>query len=134
MSFKERIVAQGKKLASSGPVVRLIGNERVMRVATGVMDARSRVRAAADLAAEAWSVLMNGHALPTIDPALEGGADVRGAAVNEKTTNGTGAAAAPAEGERTNGQAAASAPRRAPSGGATGFGEAGAQQELAAHM
>lgn len=41
-----------------------MGNDRVMRLATGVMDAPNRLRAA-------WDILLNGHALPNIDPALE---------------------------------------------------------------
>lgn len=77
MSMKDRLVEQGRKLASSGVVVRLMSNDRVMKVATGVMDAKTRVRAARDLAGEALNVLVNGHALPTIDPALEGADEVR---------------------------------------------------------
>src|SRR5262245_17093880 len=77
MTMKERILERGKKLATSGVVARLISNDRVMRVATGVMDARTRVGAAGELAAEAWSVLLNGHALPVIDPALEGSDEVK---------------------------------------------------------
>jgi 8-amino-7-oxononanoate synthase len=78
MGIKDRIVEQGKKLTSSGPFVRLISNDGVMRVATGVMDAKNRFSAVADHASQAWSVLLNGHALPTIDPALEGEPDVTG--------------------------------------------------------
>lgn len=77
MSMKDRLVGRGKKLATSGVVVRLMGNDRVMRVATGVMDAPERVRAAAQLAGEALDVLLHGHALPTIDPSLEGDDEVR---------------------------------------------------------
>ena len=76
MTMKERLLQRGKKIATTGVVTRLISNDRVMRVATGVMDARTRFRAAGELAAEAWSVLLNGHALPTIDPALEGSDEV----------------------------------------------------------
>lgn len=78
MGIKDRIVEQGKKLTTSGPFVRLVSNDGVMRVATGVMDARNRFNAAADHASQAWSILLNGHALPTIDPALEGEPDVTG--------------------------------------------------------
>jgi 8-amino-7-oxononanoate synthase len=78
MSVKDRIVEQGKKLASSSTVVRLVSNDRVMKVATGMMEARGRLQAASDRAAEAWSIIVNGHALPTIDPALDGGDDVVG--------------------------------------------------------
>jgi 8-amino-7-oxononanoate synthase len=94
MSVKERLVEQGKKLTSSGAFVRLVSNDRVMRVATGVLDARNRVRAAADLAGEAWSILLKGHALPTIDPALEGEADAQGTNGAAKT-NGIAAHAPP---------------------------------------
>jgi 8-amino-7-oxononanoate synthase len=76
MTMKDRLREGGKKLATTGLVTRLISNDRVMKVATGVMDARTRVRAVGELAAEAWSVLLNGHALPTIDPALEGSDEV----------------------------------------------------------
>jgi 8-amino-7-oxononanoate synthase len=76
MTMKDRLRQGGKKLATTGLVTRLISNDRVMKVATGVMDARTRVRAVGELAAEAWSVLLNGHALPTIDPALEGSDEV----------------------------------------------------------
>ena len=69
---------QGRKLASSSAFVRLVSNDRVMHVANGIMDARNRLNAAREHAAEAWNVLVNGHALPTIDPALEGEAEVTG--------------------------------------------------------
>lgn len=95
MSVKDRIVEQGKKLASSSAVVRLVSNDRVMKVATGVMEARTRLQAASDRASEAWSILLNGHALPTIDPSHEGGDDVVG----------TRKAAPPAEKPKTNGHA-----------------------------
>ncbi len=79
MSIKDRLVEQGKKLTTSGPFVRLVSNDSFMRVATGVMDAKNRLHAAAEHASEAWSILLNGHALPTIDPALEGEPDATGA-------------------------------------------------------
>ncbi|XXX81039.1 aminotransferase class I/II-fold pyridoxal phosphate-dependent enzyme [Sorangium sp. So ce134] len=80
MSMKDRLVDQAKKLASSGTVVRVVSNDRVMRLATGVMDAKNRLRAARERAAEAWDILLNGHALPNIDPALDDEAGVHGAA------------------------------------------------------
>ncbi|MFO0755291.1 MAG: aminotransferase class I/II-fold pyridoxal phosphate-dependent enzyme [Byssovorax sp.] len=95
MSIKERLVEQGKKITSSTAFVRLVSNDKVMQVATGVMDARSRIEAARGHAAEAWNVLLHGHALPTIDPALEGETEATG----EKRTNGAGHA-------RANGSAA----------------------------
>src|ERR1041385_3167166 len=97
MSMRDRLVEQGKELASSGAVLRLMSNDRVMRVATGVMDARTRLRTATGLAAEAWNVLLNGHALPTIDPALEGDDEVRARPLNGGAhVNGNGAARADA--------------------------------------
>ena len=73
MSVIDRL---GKKLSSSGAVMRLISNDRVMQVATGIMDARGRFEAAAERASEAWSIILHGHALPTIDPALDGNDEV----------------------------------------------------------
>ncbi|WP_437552740.1 aminotransferase class I/II-fold pyridoxal phosphate-dependent enzyme [Sorangium sp. So ce367] len=74
--MKDRLVDQAKKLTSSGVVVRVVSNDRVMRLATGVMDAKNRLRAARERAAEAWDILLNGHALPNIDPALDDEAGV----------------------------------------------------------
>ncbi|MGK4005679.1 aminotransferase class I/II-fold pyridoxal phosphate-dependent enzyme [Sorangium sp. So ce1036] len=137
MSMKDRLVDQAKKLASSSTVVRVVSNDRVMRLATGVMDAKNRLRAARERAAEAWDILLNGHALPNIDPALDDEAGVHGAAparaaapraaanggalstVEEATTDR--AAARP----RTNGAAA---------NGAGTYVAAAAEQQLATQM
>src|SRR5512140_1895705 len=43
MGLRDRLVARGKRLTSSGAVLRLVSNDTVMRVATGVMDARTRL-------------------------------------------------------------------------------------------
>ena len=67
---------QGKKIASSDRVVRLLSNDRVMQLATGLMDARTRLEAASEKATEALDILLHGHALPTIDPALDGNDEV----------------------------------------------------------
>ncbi len=64
MSVRERIEEQGKRLLQSGPVVRLLSNDRTMQVVTAVMDAPVRLRAA-------WDILAHGPALPSIDPALD---------------------------------------------------------------
>ncbi|WP_231511617.1 aminotransferase class I/II-fold pyridoxal phosphate-dependent enzyme [Chondromyces apiculatus] len=69
--MKDRLVDQAKKLASSGPFVRLVSNDRVMKLATGLMDARGRLQAAGVRASEALDILWNGYELPTIDPALD---------------------------------------------------------------
>ena len=73
MSVRDLLVDQGKKLASSSLVLRLVSNDRVMKVATGVMDARSRLRAVAEKVAEAGDILVNGHAMPNIDSTLTQG-------------------------------------------------------------
>lgn len=85
MSIRERLVEQGKKLASSRMVLRMTSSDRVMRVANGMMDAKSRFRAASDRMAEAWSILLNGYGLPTIDPALDDDDDVVGANTSGST-------------------------------------------------
>src|SRR4051794_30206218 len=100
MSMKDRVVDQAKKLASSGVVVRAVSNDRVMRLATGGMDAENRLSAAAGRGGEAWDILVNGHALPNIDPSLDEGATVyaapsrrsgpRNGASGEVATNGKG--------------------------------------------
>jgi 8-amino-7-oxononanoate synthase len=127
MSIRERLAEQGKRLVSSRMVLRMTSSDRVMRVANGVMDAKSRFRAAGDRVAEAWSILLNGYGLPTIDPALDDDGDVIGAATSGSTmpqgssgssssmgrsVNGTPAHAraeapkAPAEAKAVNGEPA----------------------------
>ncbi|HRI65740.1 MAG TPA: aminotransferase class I/II-fold pyridoxal phosphate-dependent enzyme [Polyangium sp.] len=89
MSLIDQLMEQGKKLASSDRVVRLLSNDRVMQLATGLMDARTRLEAASEKASEAFDILLNGHALPTIDPALEGNDEVvaKPAAAAEKSAS-----------------------------------------------
>lgn len=112
MSIRERLAEQGKKLVSSRMMLRVTSSDRVMRLANGVMDARGRFRAAGDRVAEAWTILINGYGLPTIDPALEDDGDVVGASSAGTTTpQGPSASRAPAEAKRPlNGSAASSAP------------------------
>jgi 8-amino-7-oxononanoate synthase len=64
------ILERGKKLASSPAVMRLLASDRVMKVATGVMEARERFGEAAVLWKEGVRVLTNGHAMPNLDPSL----------------------------------------------------------------
>ncbi len=92
MGVRDILVDQGKKLASSPLVLRLISNDRVMKVATGVMDAKSRFRAAAEKVAEAGEILVNGYAMPSIDPALDGEPEVTAKPNGERKTNGAAAA------------------------------------------
>jgi 8-amino-7-oxononanoate synthase len=101
MALRDRLntlVSDGsKKVASSAPVVRLLSDDRVMRVTNGILDARNRIGAARNLAMEALFVLRDGHALPSIDPALDGSdADVvkangvrnTGREAGDRATNG----------------------------------------------
>jgi 8-amino-7-oxononanoate synthase len=71
MSTVKNLLDRGKKLASSPSVIRLISNDRVMRVASGVMEARQRFDDATVLWREGMKVLLDGHAMPNIDPALD---------------------------------------------------------------
>ncbi|HMJ13154.1 MAG TPA: aminotransferase class I/II-fold pyridoxal phosphate-dependent enzyme [Polyangiaceae bacterium] len=64
MSVKEQILLQGKRMLLSPSVMKWVSDDRVMKAAEGVLDARSRMRAA-------WHVLLNGHDLPNVDPALD---------------------------------------------------------------
>lgn len=139
MGMKDRLVEQGKKLASSGAFVRLVGNDRVMRLATGVMDAGNRLQAARGHVSEAWSVLVNGHALPNIDPALDGEPEVTAHSNGAARPGGlNGATPAPAAPQR----AAAREPAHAAGNGAGGAASvveiaakpSSAEQKLASQM
>src|SRR3954465_933721 len=71
MSWKNRLVERGKQLAMTPRGLRVISDDRVMKAAEGVMDARQRMRAAASKAGEAWQLLTRGHDLPSIDPSID---------------------------------------------------------------
>jgi 8-amino-7-oxononanoate synthase len=77
MGWKNRLVERGKQLAMTPRVLRALSDDRVMRAAQGVMDARNRVRAAAEKANEAWQLLTYGHALPAIDPSIVDDVDLQ---------------------------------------------------------
>jgi 8-amino-7-oxononanoate synthase len=81
MGFKQRLVARGRKVFLSPSVMRVMSDDRLMKAAEGVMDARTRVKAA-------WHALVNGHELPNIDPALD-------VLASERTEKVNGAAAKP---------------------------------------
>ncbi|WP_437993715.1 aminotransferase class I/II-fold pyridoxal phosphate-dependent enzyme [Sorangium sp. So ce145] len=152
--MKDRLVDQAKKLTSSGVVVRVVSNDRVMRLATGVMDAKNRLRAARERAAEAWDILLNGHALPNIDPALDDEAGVHvatpsRAAARQPAAGGAGGAglsvveetaSSDAPRERTAERAAARThvngvgANGAGSNGAGTYVAAAAEQQLATQM
>ncbi|WP_437602707.1 aminotransferase class I/II-fold pyridoxal phosphate-dependent enzyme [Sorangium sp. So ce590] len=143
MSMKDRLVDQAKKLASSGRVVRVVSNDRVMRLATGVMDAKNRLRAARELAAEAWDILLNGHALPNLDPALDDEAGVHVAAPARAASPRPAAPASGGAGLSAVETTASAAPERAaarphvngaPANGAGTYVAAAAEQQLATQM
>ncbi len=70
MSLKSIVFNSGKRVMETGPVLRWMSDDRVMRVADAVLDAPGRVRAAAGKAAEAWQVLVHGYDLPEMDPSM----------------------------------------------------------------
>jgi 8-amino-7-oxononanoate synthase len=79
MRLTKKITDRSRKMVMSPTVMRWISDDRVMRAAEGVMDARTRMRAA-------WKVLLNGHDLPTVDLALD---DSLGDAEHAHGKNGT---------------------------------------------
>src|SRR5690242_7032956 len=88
MGWKNRLVSRGKRLAMTPRVLRVLSDDRVMRAAEGVMDARNRVRAAAEKANEAWQLLTYGHALPAIDPSIVDDVDLQVPVTKVPATNG----------------------------------------------
>lgn len=64
MGLKSRIVDRGRQLVQNPTVMRWVSDDRVMKAAEGVFDARARVKLA-------WHMLKNGHQLPPVDPALD---------------------------------------------------------------
>ena len=87
MGFKERIVDRGRRVLIRPGIMRWATDDRVMKAAEGVMNARSRVKAA-------WQMLVNGHELPNIDPALDDSVsdEARPARGPAKQRKGNGAA------------------------------------------
>jgi len=102
------------RVSSNSTVLRVMSDDRVMRVAQGVMDARSRFESAGSLARQALLVLRDGHALPSIDPALQGDDDDVVVSRQPRTTkprarNGSAPAAGAAPPKVANGHANGSA-------------------------
>ena len=79
MGLRSRIIDRGKQLVQSPIVMRWVSDDRVMKAAEGVLDAKARVRLA-------WHMLKNGHALPPVDPALD---DSLGETVEYTGSNGS---------------------------------------------
>ncbi len=59
-----------ERLGSNKAVLRLLSDDRMMKVTNGVLDAKNRFAVAKQLAAQALLVLRDGQALPTLDPAV----------------------------------------------------------------
>jgi 8-amino-7-oxononanoate synthase len=79
MGLKSRIVGRGKQLVQKPAVMRWVSDDRVMKAAEGVLDARTRVKLA-------WHMLKNGHGLPAVDPALD---DSLGETIGNGSENGS---------------------------------------------
>ncbi len=116
MGWKNRLVERGKQMAMTPRVLRVLSDDRVMRAAEGVMDARTRMRAAAQKAGEAWQLLVQGHGLPAVDPSIVDDVDLpdgkiriesgeNGAGENGASTNGHAAHAKSNGANHTNGHA-----------------------------
>ena len=64
MSLRKSILDKGKAVVARPQVMRWVTDDRVMKAAEGVLDAKVRLRAA-------WSIIRNGYELPAVDPALD---------------------------------------------------------------
>jgi 8-amino-7-oxononanoate synthase len=64
MGLRQALVDKGKQALLRPSVLRWVSDDRVMKATEGLLDARGRLKAA-------WSVLLNGHELPNVDPALD---------------------------------------------------------------
>jgi 8-amino-7-oxononanoate synthase len=62
--LRQKLLNRGKEIILSPQVMRLISDDRLMKTAEGLMDARSRIKGA-------WGILKHGYELPPIDPALD---------------------------------------------------------------
>src|SRR5260221_6123492 len=80
MSVTRKITDRSKRMVLNPTVMKWISDDRVMKAAEGVMDARTRVKAA-------WKVLLDGHDLPAVDPALD---DYIGETAPKKNGHGGG--------------------------------------------
>jgi 8-amino-7-oxononanoate synthase len=94
MGLRSRIIDRGKQLVQSPIVMRWVSDDRVMKAAEGVLDAKARVRLA-------WHMLKNGHALPPVDPALD---DSLGETVEHTSSNGSARLAADRLHQQVNGR------------------------------
>src|SRR5678815_4009344 len=99
MGLRERISDGGKKILLRPAVMRWVSDDRVMRAAEGLMDAPKRMKAA-------WRVLLNGHELPNIDPALDDSiGEIAPSSAREPKSKTNGAAAGPVSVAKASGSA-----------------------------
>lgn len=64
MDLKSKIFEKGSQLLEKPEIMRWVTDDRVMKLAEGLMDAPERLKAAA-------KILRDGYALPNVDPALD---------------------------------------------------------------
>jgi len=64
MDWKSKIFEKGSQLLDKPEIMRWVTDDRVMKVAEGLMDAPERIKAAVN-------ILRNGYELPNVDPALD---------------------------------------------------------------
>lgn len=119
MSVTRKIADQSKRIVLNPTVMKWISDDRVMKAAEGMLGARTRMKAA-------WKVLVDGHDLPAVDPALDDSIAETAVKSNGKNgTNGTnGHAAAYAHGKNGNGHANGSAGKYRIEGGTNGNSDA----------
>jgi 8-amino-7-oxononanoate synthase len=77
MGLRRKLLEKGKDVVMGPQVMRLLSDDRVMKAAEGVLDARTRIRAA-------WRILLSGHELPPIDPSM-----IENLGEDEGATNGS---------------------------------------------
>ncbi len=80
MDWKSKILEKGSQLLENPEIMRWVTDDRVMKVAEGLMDAPERLRAAA-------KILRDGYELPNVDPALD---EDRPQKARTSSPNGTG--------------------------------------------
>lgn len=126
--LRKKLLNRGKEIVLSPPVMRLVSDDRVMKTVEGLLDGRTRIKAA-------WGILKDGYGLPAVDPALDdnigedegrtsptnGQTKSNGHALNGHGTNGHArkAHADTTNGHATNGQSTNGANGHAINGSAT---------------
>jgi 8-amino-7-oxononanoate synthase len=86
MDWKSKIIEKGTQILENPEVMRWVTDDRVMKVAEGVMDAPERLKAA-------LKILRDGYELPNVDPALD--EDRPRKAPSSGNTNGASAGPTP---------------------------------------